>query len=207
MYHQCTYHHDKICLVLARNCATWHTGNKNSSIQPFINDISHGFTSGIHLFANDYLLYRQIENLEDELQLQWDLSQLDQWSLTWGMKFNPTKCYVVSISWYQVPKFSHLYTLCNTMLEHHKEKLYLSVLISQDVFFTNHIYALIGPFGWSLSLRNSPVFHSAGTVNPMGKLIDCRELCSKSDHLNGPDDCKFQGHWLWSSPSTLTYGL
>ncbi len=29
---------------------------------------------------------------------------------------------------------------------------------------------------WALSLCNSPVFHSAGTVNPMGKLSNCRQL-------------------------------
>ena len=44
----------------------------------------------------------------------------------------------------------------------------------------------MGPFGWSLSLRNSPVFHLAGAVNPIGKLINCRELLSKSAHPNGP---------------------
>ena len=42
----------------------------------------------------------------------------------------------------------------------------------------------MGPFDWALLLRNSPFFHSAGTVNPMGKLINCRELHSESAQSN-----------------------
>ena len=40
--------------------------------------------------------------------------------------------------------------------------------------------SLLGPFGWSLSLHNSPVFHSAGAVNPMGKLTSCVSTLNNS---------------------------
>ncbi len=39
---------------------------------------------------------------------------------------------------------------------------------------------------WALSLCNSPVFHSAGAGNPMGKLSNCRPLLSKSNQPNTP---------------------
>ncbi len=35
-------------------------------------------------------------------------------------------------------------------------------------------------------LRNSPIFHLDGTVNPIGKLRDCQGLCSESAHLGRP---------------------
>ena len=78
------------------------------------------------------------------------------------MKFNPMKCYVVSISQYQDPKFSHIYTLCNTILEHHKDNPYLGVLISQDLSFTNHINNITGKANSTLgflrrNLKHGPV--------------------------------------------------
>ena len=39
----------------------------------------------IKLFADDVLLYRTIDNLSDELQLQRDLDTMIEWSKTWLM--------------------------------------------------------------------------------------------------------------------------
>ena len=47
----------------------------------------------------------------------------------------------------------------------------------------------LGPFDWPLSWRNSPVFHSAGTVNPIEKLSNLRELRSESAQSNMPIIC------------------
>ncbi len=41
-----------------------------------------------------------------------------------------------------------------------------------------------GPCDWTLSPCNFPMFHSAGAVNPMGKLSNCRQLLSESDQPN-----------------------
>ena len=51
----------------------------------------------------------------------------------------------------------------------------------------------LGACDWSLSLRNCPVFHSAGAVNPMGKLNNCRQLLSESDQPNAPFDTMSTG--------------
>ena len=45
---------------------------------------------------------------------------------------------------------------------------------------------VVGPFDWVLSLCNCPIFHSAGAVNPMGKLSNCRQLLSESDQSHAP---------------------
>ena len=50
------------------------------------------------LFADDCLLYRVIDNIEDQLQLQKDLSALEASAAAWGMQFNASKCHVMSIS-------------------------------------------------------------------------------------------------------------
>jgi len=104
----------------------------------FINDISYGVQSSVRLFADDCLLYRPIRNMEDHLVLQRDLILMHYWAQTWGMKFNPSKCYIVSIS-KQDPKFHLFYKLCGVVLEHHKDNPYLGALISHDLSFSNHI--------------------------------------------------------------------
>ncbi len=52
---------------------------------------------------------------------------------------------------------------------------------------------------WVLSLRNCSMFHLAGAVNPMGKLINCRELRSESDQSNAPTDGPG-----WTSPPSAS---
>ncbi len=50
----------------------------------------------------------------------------------------------------------------------------------------SHPWKTLGPCDWALSLRDSPVFHSAGAVNPMGKLSNCRQSLSESDQPMRP---------------------
>ena len=40
------------------------------------------------LFADDCLLYRVVDSINDQLQLQQDLKKLEDWADTWGMRFN-----------------------------------------------------------------------------------------------------------------------
>ena len=46
------------------------------------------------LFADDYILYRVVRSVQDQVQLQVDLKNLEKWATTWGMRFNASKCYV-----------------------------------------------------------------------------------------------------------------
>ncbi|XP_027042008.1 uncharacterized protein LOC113670114, partial [Pocillopora damicornis] len=42
-------------------------------------------------FADDTKIYRQINNVEDSIALQIDVTTLNLWADRWQMKFNPTK--------------------------------------------------------------------------------------------------------------------
>ncbi len=105
----------------------------------FINDIATGVNSYVRLFADDCLLYPEISSTEDQLLLQQDLTKLEQWSQKWGMKFNASKCYIVSVSRHSEPRFHRYYSLCDTVLESRQDNPYLGVLISNDGNFTSHI--------------------------------------------------------------------
>ena len=46
----------------------------------YINDLPNYITSCCSLFADDYLLYGQINNKNDQETLQWDLHNLELWA-------------------------------------------------------------------------------------------------------------------------------
>ena len=58
----------------------------------YINDISTDIDSGIRLFADDCVCYREIKDTEDTSKLQKDIDQLVYWARKWGMRFQPVKC-------------------------------------------------------------------------------------------------------------------
>ena len=53
-----------------------------------INDLPSCVNSKVRLFADDCLLYREIKNNQDQIDMQRDLDALMDWGSTWGMKFN-----------------------------------------------------------------------------------------------------------------------
>ena len=54
-------------------------------------------SSQIKLFADDSLLYRNINNQTDSDLLQRDLTILEDWEIIWQMSFNAKKCIVIRI--------------------------------------------------------------------------------------------------------------
>ena len=64
----------------------------------YINDISSNITSQMRLFADDSILYREINSPDDHRILQEDLDKLIIWAKTWQMSFNVSKCHLLSIT-------------------------------------------------------------------------------------------------------------
>ena len=63
----------------------------------YINDLPNNFTSNVRLFADDCLLYLPVKSDNDTSLLQNDLLKLEEWQNTWLMKFNPTKCFTMTV--------------------------------------------------------------------------------------------------------------
>ena len=69
-----------------------------------ITNIHHQVSSITILFADDCLVYTEINSAEDEAALQSDLNAIMvNWSKTWGMHFNPTKCKAMRVSRKRTP--------------------------------------------------------------------------------------------------------
>ena len=103
----------------------------------YINDLPDCINSGVRLFADDCLVYRKISSFEDQLALQRDLDALEVRASTWGMKFNPSKCNILSIT--RSSAMHKFYTLYGTVLQHVSEANNLVVKLSDDRQCSKHI--------------------------------------------------------------------
>ena len=65
----------------------------------FINDLpAVGIQSQIRLFAGDAIVHLELKPIVSPSQLQQDLNKLSQWTKTWQMEFNVSKCCVMHVS-------------------------------------------------------------------------------------------------------------
>ena len=103
-----------------------------------INDLPAHVKSKIRLFADDCLLYRAIKNLRDLEIMQEDLASLELWAESWRMKFNASKCYVMSLHRTQTPK-TKFYQLNGHILQKVTENPYLGLIIRDDLKWSTHI--------------------------------------------------------------------
>ena len=103
-----------------------------------VNDLPESIKSQVRLFADDCLLYRPIRSLQDHHILQEDLKQLEKWADKWGMRFNATKCYTLSIN----QKCPYFYDLNEKALKHVDKNPYLGVILSNDLQWENQISKL-----------------------------------------------------------------
>jgi len=75
---------------------------------------------------------------EDHEILQDDLMSLQKWAYTWGMKFNETKCYIMSIHRRKTP-FHFSYSPNDHPSENVHENPYLGIKISDNLKWSSHI--------------------------------------------------------------------
>ena len=64
----------------------------------YINDLPDKLKCQTRLYADDCLLYTEVETEGDMDILQGDLTSLESWQETWQMRFNPSKWTVMVIS-------------------------------------------------------------------------------------------------------------
>ena len=50
------------------------------------------------MYADYTLVYNEIKNINDCVQLQNDLWKLEKWANTWQMQFNPSKCEFLEVT-------------------------------------------------------------------------------------------------------------
>ena len=88
--------------------------------------------SNISLFADDCVIYRNIENRSDAATLQEDLNTLNEWQLKWQMAFNASKCFLLRIT-HKTKPLSVDYTLGEDVLQQTQNHSYLGVELTPDL--------------------------------------------------------------------------
>ena len=104
----------------------------------YINDLPNNINSSVRLFADDCVLYRQIQNQFDSEALQQDLNTLCKWEKDWQMHFNPQKCYVMRLTHKRNP-VHYDYLLGNSILQETDNHPYLGVTITNNLTWNKHI--------------------------------------------------------------------
>ncbi|KAK3881103.1 hypothetical protein Pcinc_014440 [Petrolisthes cinctipes] len=104
----------------------------------YINDLPLSLSSTTRLFADDSLVYRLINDRNDCLRLQDDLTALEDWEVKWQMTFRPDKCHHIRFTRAHnvIP---YTYQLHNTNLNTVTSHKYLGVHISADMRWNTHI--------------------------------------------------------------------
>ena len=103
----------------------------------YINDITSDIKSTMRLFADDSVIYRDINSEEDNISLQHDLQALSTWSQKWLMSFNVKKCAVITITRKRKP-YLYNYTLCNESIPRVNSYKYLGVTVTKDLRWKEH---------------------------------------------------------------------
>ena len=111
----------------------------------YINDISKGLSKGtsLILFADDSLLYRQINSPEDCKILQNDLNTLQSWETKWKMEFHPHKCQFLRITNKKKHFIPFDYYIHNVKLNLTDSAKYLGVIIDEKLKWKqqyNHVF-------------------------------------------------------------------
>ncbi len=116
----------------------------------FINDIANKVEhSRIRLFADDCLLFREVNNENEYEKLQNDLDAVGKWAKEWQMKFNVEKCYRLQISGKKA-SCPYLYSLNNEVLENVQHHPYLGVEVDKDLKWGSHVEKVVNKANRSL---------------------------------------------------------
>ena len=104
----------------------------------FINDMPECVKSRARLFADDSIVYRNINSKDDCTALQDDLDALHKWEMEWGMHFNPSKCNIITVTRKKSP-INCTYSLKGVPLEKVEETTYLGMNVTKDLSWHSQI--------------------------------------------------------------------
>ena len=105
----------------------------------YINYLPDNLSTNVRLFADDCILYTSIRTQNDSSLLQNDLHKLQKWQDTWLMKFNPDKCYTMTLAT-RTPT-SNMYTYCGQTLTSVDSHYYLGIHQSNTLNWTTQTKA------------------------------------------------------------------
>ena len=154
----------------------------------YINDMPNctNFCS-LRLFADDTLVYHQIQNQSDMNDLQSDLANLSDWALTWQMNFNASKCEHMRVarkSEQTVPPAS--YSFSGESLKSATCIKYLGVLIDETLSFDRHIQMICKKATQTLHMLMRNLKKAKCKTRSVAFKTICRPILEYASHCWSP---------------------
>ncbi|CAH8646659.1 unnamed protein product [Schistosoma margrebowiei] len=145
----------------------------------YVNDLPRLLSSPVLLYADNVSIWRAIKSKGDSLELQNDLEKLSEWSQTWKLQINTSKCIVMHIGHHG----TDTYRMNNIELSVVQTNNDLGITVSQDLKTTahcraiaakgfralslirrafNHVDANLSDFAYSIRASQTRVLHTSG---------------------------------------------
>ena len=105
----------------------------------YINDLPDQVSSTARLFADECLLYRNINATAEPDKLQDDIDRLQKWEADWLMEFNPDKCEIIRITNRRKKKVVSCYSIHGKAMKEVTCVKYLGVTIDRKLTWNDHI--------------------------------------------------------------------
>ena len=98
----------------------------------------------MRLFADDCLLYREVNSINDQVALQADLNTLVEWAHTWGMAFNIKKCNMLTVTNRKKKNLTFTYKMDGKKVLGIRDSKYLGVTFTHNLSWNQHIAYISG---------------------------------------------------------------
>ena len=151
----------------------------------YINDLPNNIKSQIRLFADDCVLYRDIQNQFDHEQLQDDLNTLNKWQEDWQLKFNPDKCFSMRLTHSRTPKI-YSYELGGHILQYTNNHTYLGIDICNNLSWNKHINRIASSASRSLGFIKRNLYSCPKHIKATAYLTLVRPLLEYSSSVWDP---------------------
>ena len=111
----------------------------------YINDLCDVVQSRIKLYADDTLVFREINSIQDSVALQRDLDAIDEWCKLWQLQLNIKKCCSMQVS-RKIKRATpaHVYFLAREPLVKVDSYKYLGLNVTSNMSWTPHIQQMVG---------------------------------------------------------------
>ena len=103
----------------------------------YINNLSQAVSCNVTLYADDTLLYSEVNSNQEKQLFQMNINALHDWSTKWKMPFITNKCEIIAFS--NRTQADSLYTLGGNLLRYVQEARYLGIQMQSNLRFDRHI--------------------------------------------------------------------
>jgi hypothetical protein len=116
----------------------------------YINDLPDVIENMVNLFADDTKVYTTVNNTDEKDSLQSDIDRLMNWSDTWLLKFNKSKCKHTHLG----PETGTSYSMLDDTIELSNEGKDLGITIDSKLNFQQHIHIQVKKANKKLGIIN-----------------------------------------------------